>query len=124
MYNRYTIPSLKVDSIFGTPCTKYRDFMIEGEVTHGGAAHLKLKKKKWSLVDKSPRKPRTIKENLTNWPIYCFNCFFLRINIIKSIYHVFLIQMKVCVYIKQSVKGVAYNFVANLDQEGCTLGKI
>ena len=36
--------------------------MREGEVTYVAAAHLRLKKKKWSLVDKSPRKPRKIEK--------------------------------------------------------------
>ena len=36
--------------------------MREGEVTYVAAAHLRLKKKKWSLVDKSARKPRKIKK--------------------------------------------------------------
>ena len=44
--------------------------MREGEVTYGAAARLKFKKKEWSLVDKSSRKPRTIEEIQTNWPIY------------------------------------------------------
>ena len=38
------------------------DLVKEGEVTYGAAAHFRLKKKKWSLVDKSARKPRKIKK--------------------------------------------------------------
>ena len=50
--------------------------MREGEVTYVAAAHLRLKKKKWSLVDKSPRKPRKIEKVQTNWPIYLLIFFF------------------------------------------------
>ena len=50
--------------------------MREGEVTYVAAAHLRLKKKKWSLVDKSARKPRKIKKILTNWKIYLLIVFF------------------------------------------------
>ena len=44
--------------------------MREEEVTYVATAHLRLKKKKWSLVDKSARKPRKIKKIQTNWTIY------------------------------------------------------
>ena len=49
--------------------------MREGEVTYVAAAHLRLKKKKWFLVDKSSRKPRKIEKYKQNTHLFV-NCFF------------------------------------------------
>jgi len=67
-YKRYCHKRYRLQKVSATKVseTKGVDFYFslvrEGDVTYVAAAHLRLKKNKWSLIDKSARKPRKIKK--------------------------------------------------------------